>query len=72
MTHHHEQTFELADCVHCRTHVVNPTLGECPNCGAEMYPVSKVCQPGTYLLEGGEWRRPDGTALYEGASQGKK
>lgn len=63
-TRHDERTVELARCVHCGAHVVNPTSDECPMCKWEIYPVTKILQPGSYVLLGGEWCKPDGTKVF--------
>lgn len=39
---------ELAECVHCGCYTLNPESDMCA-CGKELYPVTKVVDPGTRI-----------------------
>lgn len=44
-----ENDFDLAECDWCGFLTVNPQSDRC-ECGHELYPVSKVCAPGTRIV----------------------
>lgn len=44
----YERPVELAECVHCNSVTVNPQDDRC-GCGAELYPVARIVQPGTRI-----------------------
>lgn len=60
---HSEQTISVTPCLNCGCVTLNQISEECGNCKGELYPVSKIIPPGSWLVERDRIVTPEGKKI---------